>query len=78
MVEQFKRNNVEGDAADWTPRQALLHALTHCDEWEGCVIMAVRKDGAPHGVNATKNRFIRGGLLAYALGDVWDDGEDAA
>lgn len=66
--------NVEGDAKDWTPRQALMHALTCCDNWSAVVIVGMKADnGAPHGINATPNATVRGGLFAYGLTNVWDE-----
>lgn len=65
--------STEGDAASWTPRQALMFALTECDNWDAVVIMAMKKDGKPHGINATPNNVIRAGLLGFGLANIWDD-----
>lgn len=62
-----------GKASEWTPRQALLHALTECDGWDAVVIMARTKDGRPHGINATPDTITLHGLCAFGMMNDWED-----
>lgn len=69
--------DLSGEAASWTPRQALMAALAECDDWSAVVIIAQRvSDGKPHGFNSAPNAIVRSGLCAYALVNSWgeDDG----
>lgn len=57
-----------GSATDWTTRQALMYALTQCDEYSRVIILFA--DATDDGVRTrmiqagTLNQFERAGILA--------------
>lgn len=63
----------EGLASEWSPRQALMHAISICEDLDAVVIIARRKDGKPHGINATPDTITLHGLCAFGMMNDWED-----
>lgn len=73
MTRFTPKTNDYSTASDWTPRQALMHALAIVDDFDMVVIaLGNRKQKLSHGITATENAFERDGLTYTLLQGPWD------
>lgn len=64
--------SAKGDASSWTPRQALMYALSMADDYDSVVIVfGNTKEATSYGITSTPNCFVRDGLLAASIGGGW-------